>query len=104
MAHVDASGTGEAIKLETSKASCPGDAKLTEDLRKNQGAVFAEDEVVLELQQRNLLRNPGRRLVNLDIDRGGSQVRRILARLSQAEEVSEPSSLRPAQKTGTPGR
>ena len=78
------------------------DAKLTEDLRKNQGAVFAEDEAVLELQQRNVLRNPDKRLVNLDIDRGGSHVRRIIARLCQAEEVSEPSSLRPAPKTGTP--
>jgi vanillate monooxygenase len=78
-----------------------GDTKLTEDLRRNQGAVFAEDEVVLGLQQRNLLRHPARRLVNLDIDRGGSHVRRILGRLCQAEEVSEPSSLRAQAKPGS---
>ncbi len=52
-----------------------GDAALTEQIRKNQGAVFAEDEMILEAQQQNILRNPERRLVNLDIDRGGSHVR-----------------------------
>jgi vanillate O-demethylase monooxygenase subunit len=70
------------------------DEKLTADLKRNQGAVFAEDEVVLELQQSNILRNPERRLINLDIDRGGSHVRRIIGRLCAAEDVSEPSNLR----------
>ena len=66
------------------------DAALTEQIRKNQGAVFAEDEVVLAAQQQSLLRYPDRRLVNLDIDRGGSQVRKVIARLAQAEAVQEP--------------
>jgi vanillate O-demethylase monooxygenase subunit len=70
------------------------DEQLTRNLIKNQGAVFAEDELVLQAQQRNLLRHPERRLVNLDIDRGGSHVRRIIGRLSKAEEVSEPSQLK----------
>ena len=72
-----------------------GDMELTADIRKNQGAVFAEDEVVLAAQQRSLSRNPGHRLVNLDIDRGGSYVRKVIGRLCSAEQVSEPSSLRP---------
>jgi len=71
------------------------DQQLTETIKKNQGAVFAEDEVVLAAQQRNILRNPQRRLINLDIDRGGSHVRRIIARLCNMEEISEPSSQRP---------
>jgi vanillate O-demethylase monooxygenase subunit len=71
------------------------DAGLTADIIKNQGAVFAEDEVVLEAQQRSISRNPAHRLVNLDIDRGGSYVRKVIGRLTQAEAVSEPSSLRP---------
>jgi vanillate O-demethylase monooxygenase subunit len=59
--------------------------------------VFAEDEVVLAAQQANLLRHPDRRLVNLDIDRGGSQARRIIARLCSAEEVSEPPGIQAAK-------
>ena len=72
------------------------DQALTEQIRKNQGAVFTEDEVILEAQQRNLLRNPERRLVNLDIDRGGSHVRKVIARLCQAEAVQEPQAPPPA--------
>jgi len=51
--------------------------------------------VVRAARQRNVLRNPDRRLVNLDIDRGSSQVRRIIARRCQAEEIGEPSSQSP---------
>jgi len=75
------------------------DAALTEQIRKNQGAVFAEDEVVLAAQQESLLRHPERRLVNLDIDRGGSHVRKVVARLAQAEVVQEPP-LPPGGATG----
>jgi vanillate O-demethylase monooxygenase subunit len=58
------------------------DAALTATIRKNQGGVVLEDNVVLEAQQRSVLAFPERRLVSLDIDRGGSQARRIIARLA----------------------
>ena len=68
-----------------------GDPVLTEQIKKNQGAVFAEDEVILAAQQNSIGRFPERRLVNLDIDRGGSHVRKVIARLCQAEAVQEPA-------------
>ncbi|HJV92282.1 MAG TPA: hypothetical protein VJ572_02350, partial [Azonexus sp.] len=45
--------------------------------------VFAEDQDMLELQQRNLLAWPDRKLLMLNIDGGGVQARRIIeARLA----------------------
>jgi vanillate O-demethylase monooxygenase subunit len=73
------------------------DENLTAEVKRNQGAVFAEDEVVLAAQQANILRHPDRRLVNLDIDRGGSHARRIIGRLCSAEEVSEPPGIQAAK-------
>ncbi len=61
------------------------DAALTAEIREGQGKVFAEDTEVLEAQQRNLERNPGRRLLMLNIDAGGVQARRIIDRLLAAE-------------------
>ncbi len=61
------------------------DKNLTAQIREGQGKVFAEDTEVLEAQQRNLERNPGRRLLMLNIDAGGVQSRRIIDRLLAAE-------------------
>jgi vanillate O-demethylase monooxygenase subunit len=61
------------------------DKNLTAQIREGQAKVFAEDTEVLEAQQRNLSRHPGRRLLMLNIDAGGVQSRRIIDRLLAAE-------------------
>ncbi|RBP47172.1 aromatic ring-hydroxylating oxygenase subunit alpha [Arenicella xantha] len=63
----------------------PDDADLTAQIRDGQGAIFAEDLEMLESQQRNLLENPERKLMKLNIDAGGVHSRRILARLIKQE-------------------
>ena len=70
----------------------PGDAALTASIRDGQGQIFAEDQQMLELQQRNLLAWPERRLLKLNIDAGGVQARRIIDRLLEAERVSSAAS------------
>ncbi len=62
------------------------DAALTQTIREGQGKIFAEDLDMLESQQRNLLDNPDRRILSLNIDAGGVQSRRILDRLIQEEQ------------------
>lgn len=62
------------------------DAELTETMRSAQGKIFAEDKDVLESQQRNLLRNPERRLMSLNIDAGGLHARRLLAKMIEKEQ------------------
>jgi vanillate O-demethylase monooxygenase subunit len=57
------------------------DAELTDRIREGQRRIFAQDVVVLEAQQQSLLRNPDRRLANLDIDGGGQHSRRIIDKL-----------------------
>ncbi len=54
------------------------DQGLTLRIRNAQGAVFAEDEVVLEKQQQKMLELPDRRLANFAIDAGGVAARRII--------------------------
>jgi vanillate O-demethylase monooxygenase subunit len=61
------------------------DAALTEAIRQGQSGIFSEDLAMLEAQQRNLLANPGRRLLMLNIDGGGVQSRKILQRLVDLE-------------------
>ncbi len=61
------------------------DAELTEHIKTAQGGIFAEDKVVLAQQQENLLAHPGGKLLNLNIDAGGMQARRVLDRLIAAE-------------------
>ena len=63
----------------------PGDAELTASIREGQGKIFAEDLDMLEQQQKNLLWQPERQLLKLNIDAGGVQSRRILDRLIAAE-------------------
>jgi len=65
----------------------PRDKALTAAIRDGQGKVFSEDLQVLEAQQDNLLRNPGRKLLNLNIDSGGVQSRRILERIIGQEHA-----------------
>jgi vanillate O-demethylase monooxygenase subunit len=59
------------------------DQRITDQIREGQGKVFAEDQEVLESQQRNLLAWPDRKLLMLNIDSGGVQARKIIqARLA----------------------
>ena len=66
----------------------PGDKELTERIRKGQETIFAEDKVVLERQQDNLLHWPDRKLLMLKIDNGGIQSRKVLERVIAADTVS----------------
>lgn len=65
----------------------PNDSSLTDSIREGQGKIFAEDQEMLERQQRNLLEYPDRRLMTLNIDSGGAQSRRILTKLIAAEQI-----------------
>ena len=58
----------------------PQDAELTRTIREGQGKIFAEDQQMLELQQRNMLAHPNRALLMLNIDAGGVQSRKVLDR------------------------
>ncbi len=62
------------------------DTALTEAIRTGQGKIFAEDLEMLESQQRNLSRHPQRKLLNLNIDSGGVQARRMIERIIQQEQ------------------
>ncbi|MES2536663.1 MAG: aromatic ring-hydroxylating dioxygenase subunit alpha [Pseudomonadota bacterium] len=70
----------------------PQDEALTAQIREAQGQVFAEDMEMLELQQKNLLANPGRRLLMLNIDSGGVQSRRVLDRIIKKEQGAAQAS------------
>jgi len=61
------------------------DPELTEKIRAGQEKIFSEDLEVLESQQRNLLENPERKLLSLNIDSGGVRSRKILDRLIKEE-------------------
>ena len=63
----------------------PHDASLTTQIREGQAKIFAEDLAMLERQQTNHLRNPGRKLANMRIDAGGVYARRIIDKLIAAE-------------------
>jgi vanillate monooxygenase len=65
----------------------PHDTELTARIRQGQGAIFAEDQQMLEEQQRNVLRHAGRRLLMLNIDAGGLRSRRVIERLLAAEQA-----------------
>jgi vanillate O-demethylase monooxygenase subunit len=66
----------------------PDDQALTDQIREGQGKIFSEDLEMLELQQRNLLTHPGRKLLKLNIDAGGVQSRRVIDRWLAAEGVT----------------
>ncbi len=63
----------------------PDDAALTETIRAGQATIFSEDLGMLEAQQKNLLAQPQRRLMTLNIDAGGVLSRRVIDRLLAAE-------------------
>ena len=65
----------------------PHDEALTASIREGQGKIFSEDLDMLEQQQQNLLANPERSLLKLNIDSGGVQSRRVLERLIAQERV-----------------
>lgn len=56
----------------------PTDAGLSDQIKTSLSKVFSEDLQMLELQQKNLERNPNRKLLSLNIDGGGVQARRII--------------------------
>lgn len=66
----------------------PDDAALTESIRAGQGKIFSEDLAILEAQQKNLERNPERRLLMLNIDAGGVQARRLLDKQIEQEKAA----------------
>jgi vanillate O-demethylase monooxygenase subunit len=64
----------------------PDDQALTDSIREGQGKIFSEDSEMLERQQQNLLENPDRKLLMLNIDAGGVQSRKIIERVIAAEQ------------------
>ncbi|HDS1680221.1 TPA: aromatic ring-hydroxylating dioxygenase subunit alpha [Pseudomonas putida] len=65
----------------------PQDQALTASIREGQGKIFSEDLDMLEQQQANLLANPQRNLLKLNIDAGGVQSRKVLERLLAEERA-----------------
>jgi len=65
----------------------PHDKSLTASIREGQSKIFSEDLQMLESQQRNLLAQPERRLLSLNIDSGGVQARRVLERIIAREQA-----------------
>jgi vanillate O-demethylase monooxygenase subunit len=70
----------------------PDDPALTARIREGQGKIFAEDQEMLERQQKNLLDNPQRKLLMLNIDAGGVQSRRLLDRMIAKENEASQSA------------
>jgi vanillate O-demethylase monooxygenase subunit len=70
----------------------PKDKALTATIRDGQGKIFAEDQEMLELQQRNLQAHPERKLLMLNIDAGGVQSRKVLERwVARERETQTPA-------------
>ena len=65
----------------------PQDEDLTARIREGQGKIFSEDLQMLEMQQRNLLARPDRKLKVLSIDAGGVMTRRVIDRLLALEKA-----------------
>jgi vanillate O-demethylase monooxygenase subunit len=61
---------------------------LTRQIREAQAAVFSEDVVVLEAQQRTVTKHPARPLSNYNIDRGSMLARRLVDHALTVNEVS----------------
>ncbi|MEP4892268.1 MAG: aromatic ring-hydroxylating dioxygenase subunit alpha [Aliiglaciecola sp.] len=71
----------------------PHDQELTDSIREGQGKIFLEDLEVLEQQHKNLLRNPDRKVLKLDIDAGGVMARRLIERAIKQEQASSNKAL-----------
>lgn len=63
----------------------PQDHELTNSIREGQGQIFSEDLEMLEAQQRNLIDNPERQLLKLNIDGGGVLARRMIDKILKQE-------------------
>lgn len=67
----------------------PEDAALTARICEGQGKIFSEDLEMLERQQDNLIANPHRNLLKLNIDAGGVHARRVIERLIRLEHAGD---------------
>jgi vanillate O-demethylase monooxygenase subunit len=70
------------------------DQSITTRQREDIARVFEEDRRMLEAQQCAIGANPDYEFYNLNIDAGSMWVRRIIAKLIDAESDSAPSSVR----------
>ena len=61
------------------------DAGFTARFKKQQGDVFAEDQVILDAQQRSIEANPELSLRTFNIDAGGAHARAVIERLLHAD-------------------
>jgi phenylpropionate dioxygenase-like ring-hydroxylating dioxygenase large terminal subunit len=59
--------------------------KLTTQIREGVAAIFREDEIILEAQQRAMSENPDRVFYNLNIDAGAMWSRRLIDRMVAKE-------------------
>lgn len=64
-----------------------GNDAVSEQTRIRLGNVFKQDEEMLEHQQRCLLQHPGKTMLNLNIDAGGVQARRVIDRIIAGERA-----------------
>src|SRR5690349_12987773 len=71
------------------------DQGITQKLRNGVRRVFAEDEVIVEAQQRAILDHPGREFYNLNIDAGAMWARRLVDRMIEAESANAPPAVIP---------
>ena len=62
--------------------------RLTTEWREAVGGIFMEDEVILELQQQAIERNPDKEFYDLNIDAGGMWARRKVTEMIDAESSS----------------
>ena len=70
----------------------PDNAELTDQIREGQGKIFTEDLEMLEQQQQNILNNPHRKLLMLNIDAGGVQSRKVIERLLAEKNKTPPET------------
>lgn len=57
------------------------DTELTERICLGQKTIFGQDTDILESQQKNLDKRPDRKVINMDIDKGGFMSRKIIEKL-----------------------
>ncbi len=69
------------------------DLGFTQRFKEQQGAVFLEDQEVLEAQQASILRNPNLRLRAFNIDVGGVRSRMLIDQAIRAEMGDDQSEL-----------
>lgn len=60
------------------------DQALTRDLQATVTRIFAEDQIILEAQQRAILENPGARTININLDAASIRMRQMIESRSAA--------------------